>query len=81
MGREGEIEIGWEGREKVKKMGMKGSIGSFVGDEKQGNFQELLHWLSGQICCCPIYPVAIFLSPKDALLILHTWDKSTLAAA
>lgn len=80
MGREGETEIGWEGREKVKKMGMKGSIGSFLRDKKQGNFQELLQWLSGQICC-PIYSVAIFLSPKDAFLILHTWDKSTLAAA
>lgn len=81
MGREGEIEIGWEGREMVKKMGMKGSIGSFLGDKKQKSFQEVLQWLSGKICCCPVCPVAIFLSSKDAFLILHIWDKSTLADA
>lgn len=36
MGREGVIEIRWEGRERAKKMEMKGSIISFLGDKKQG---------------------------------------------
>lgn len=42
----GEIQIGQEGTEKLKKRGMKVSMGSFLGNE-QGNFQELFHCLLG----------------------------------